>query len=63
MDVFSKMVPIIHPFKENMNAKNVCVFVEGEEENEAALQGGAYKAGGLELITEVAKGRIDVVRI
>ena len=57
------MVPIIHPFDKNVSAKNVCVFVEGEAASEEAIKAGAYKAGGMELITEISRGRVDVVSV
>ena len=57
------MVPILHPYNENVSPKNVCVFVEGQEEAEEALKSGAFTVGGAELITEIAKGRVDVVRL
>ncbi len=34
MEDFSKMVPVVHPFGIYAATKNVCAFVNGEEEAE-----------------------------
>ena len=62
LDGFLKMVPIIHPFDENMRAKNICVFANTEEDRQKALEVGAFVTGGEELITDIVKGRFDIVR-
>jgi len=60
IDEFSKMVPIYHPFESGLAAKQILVFVEDPEVQKAALDAGASKAGGMDMIEEIAKGRLDV---
>jgi len=57
---FSKMVPIYHPFESGLGAKQIMVFANEPEDQKAAESAGAAKAGGLEMIEEIAKGRLDV---
>ncbi len=62
MDGFSKMVPILHAYDRQVPDRTVMAFVPNEEMRQAALEAGALHAGGEELISEVVKGRIDLVR-
>ncbi len=61
LDEFQKMVPVVHPFGRNVALKNVCAFVPNEEEEAKAKEAGAALVGGTELITEIIKGRVDIV--
>ena len=61
LDGFTKMVPIVKAYDRNVPDRQVLCFVPNEEMRLEALQAGAVKAGGAELIMEVAKGRIDTV--
>lgn len=60
LDEFSKTIPIIHHYDRGIPDRMVMAFCPTEEIKAAALEAGASKAGGEELITEVAKGRIEV---
>jgi hypothetical protein len=57
------MVPILKHYERNVPDRNVMAFVATEEKRLDAIQAGASMAGGQELITDVAKGRIDIVRL
>ena len=61
MDGFTKMIPIVKAYDRNVPDRQVLCFVPNEEMRLEALQAGAVKAGGAELIMEVAKGRVDTV--
>ena len=63
MDAFSKMIPIIHAYDRGVPDRNVMAFVPNEEMEKVALEAGASKAGGEDLITGIAKGRIDIADI
>ena len=63
MDEFSKMVPIAHPYRENAIEKAVCVFAADPEQQELATEAGATLVGGEELITDITKGRVEMVSI
>jgi len=60
LEGFSKMVPIYHPFERGVAEKSIMVFCKDPEQAKQALAAGAIKAGGLELVDEVAKGKLDV---
>jgi len=60
MEAFSKMVPIFHPFERGVAEKSILVFCKEPEMAKLALNAGALKAGGLELVDEVVKGKLDV---
>ncbi len=57
------MVPILHAYDRQVPDRTVMAFVPNEEMRQAALEAGALHAGGEELISEVVKGRIDLVRM
>ena len=61
LDAFTKMIPIVRAYDRNVPDRQVLCFVPDEEKRLEALQAGAVKAGGADLIMEVAKGRIDIV--
>jgi len=63
LDVFSKMVPIIHPYDRGVPDRSVLAFVPNPDMEKVAIEAGAAQAGGEELIKEVAKGRVDVADI
>lgn len=63
LDGFSKMVPILHAYDRKVPDRTVMAFVPTEELRQEALAAGALHAGGEELISEVAKGRIDLADI
>ena len=44
-----------------MPDRNVFVFVANEEQAAEAVAAGAYKTGGEDEISEISKGRVDVV--
>ena len=60
LDPFSKMVPIIHPYDRGVPDRSVLAFVPNPDMEKEAIEAGALKAGGEELIKEVAKGRLDI---
>ena len=60
---FTKMVPIIKPYERNIPDRVVLCFVPTEEMRLEALQNGAVMAGGADLISDVQKGRVDLVCI
>ena len=62
LEEFSKMVPIINQLDPNVAEKSVLAFVPNEEEKEKAMKAGATQAGGEELIQDIIKGRIELVR-
>ena len=61
LDEFKKTVPILKTYDRNVPDRVICAFVPGDEARLEALENGAKIAGGQEMITEVAKGRIDTV--
>merc|ERR1719273_306524 len=60
LDIFSKMVPIVHSYDSGVQDRTVMAFVPNAEMEESAKEAGAIRAGGEELINELAKGRIEV---
>jgi len=60
MEAFSKMVPVYHPFERGVAEKSILVFCKDPDTAKQALAAGALKAGGLELVDEVAAGKVDV---
>ena len=48
-------------FERGVPDRTVMVFVSNEEQAAEAMEAGAYKAGGADLVLEISKGRIDVV--
>jgi len=60
IDSFTKMVPVYHPFERGVAEKVIMAFCKDPEEMKAAEAAGATKAGGTELIEEIAKGKLDV---
>lgn len=63
LDEFSKMAPIIHTFDRGVPDRNVLAFVSDEKQSQDALDAGALRAGGEELISDIVKGRTDVADI
>jgi ribosomal protein L1 len=61
MEPFSKMVPLFHSFERGVVEKTVLVFAKTPEDQNAALEAGAKKAGGLDLIDDISKGKLDVI--
>ena len=49
-------------FDRGIPDRNVLVFTATEEQATEAMEAGAYKTGDADLISEISKGRIDVVR-
>ena len=60
IDGHTAMVPIYHTFERGVAEKHVMVFAKDSEAVRAAESAGAAKAGGLELVEDVARGRVDV---
>lgn len=60
-EAFSKMVPLFHSFERGVVEKTVLVFAKTIEDQNVALEAGAKKAGGLDLIDDIAKGKLDVI--
>jgi len=58
---FNKMVPLLHAFERGVAEKNILVFAKNTEDQEAAIEAGAQKAGGSELIEDIAKGKIEIM--
>jgi large subunit ribosomal protein L1 len=63
LDGYSVMVPILHPFERGVAEKAVLVFARDPEAVRAAEAAGAARVGGLELVDDIAKGKIDVADI
>jgi len=63
VEEFSRQVPIMHSFDRGVPDRNVLVFVANEEQAAEAMEAGAYKAGDIDLVNEISKGRIDVADI
>jgi len=61
IEPFSKMVPLFHSFERGVVEKSVLVFAKTIEEQNAAVEAGAKKAGGSDLIDDIAKGKLDVI--
>lgn len=61
MDAFSKMVPLYHPFERGVEEKTIMVFSKNEESLKLARDAGAERAGGIDLIEDIAKGKIEVI--
>lgn len=60
MDGFTKMVPVYHPFERGVAVKVILAFCKDPEDIKAAEAAGATKAGGIEMIEEIVKGKMDV---
>jgi len=60
MDGFTTMTPITHAYDRGIPDKSICAFVTSEAMGDEAVEAGAIKTGGEELIKEVAKGRVDI---
>jgi len=63
LEGFMTMVPIFNPFERGVAEKQIMVFAKNPEAIKAAEEAGALKAGGTELVEEIAKGRVDVTDI
>jgi len=63
LDEFSKMVPIINFFDRGVPDRNVLAFVADEKQGQAALDAGAIRVGGEDLISDIVKGRTDIADI
>jgi len=61
MDTFSKMVPLYHPFERGVTQKSILVFAKNDEALNVARSTGAELAGGIDLIEDIAKGKVDVL--
>jgi len=59
-DSWMTMVPIYNPFERGVAEKHIMVFAKNPEAIKDAEAAGADKVGGLELVEEVVKGRVDV---
>jgi len=62
-DGWMTMVPIYNPFERGVAEKHIMVFAKNPESIKDAEGAGADRAGGLELVEEVVKGRVDVADI
>ena len=49
------MIPLFHAFERGVVEKSVLVFANTMEDQNAALEAGAKKAGGADLIDDIAK--------
>lgn len=56
------MVPILHPYDRKVPDRTVVFLVPTEELQKEALEAGAHFAGGKQLLADIVKGRIDLVR-
>lgn len=63
LEEFSKMVPIWHYYDRGVSESTVLAFCSTDEQIHQATEAGALKAGGEDLIQEVAKGRLDVADV
>merc|ERR1719391_1573990 len=55
------MIPLYHPFERGVANKSIMVFTKSEEGQKIAREAGAERAGGSDLIENIAKGSVDVV--
>jgi len=60
LDSFTKMVPVYNPFERGVAEKVILAFCKQPEEIKAAEAAGATKAGGLDLVDDIVKGKTDV---
>lgn len=63
LDEFTAMIPVFHPFERGVATKQIMVLAKNPEALKDAESAGAARAGGIELLEEVAKGRVDVTDI
>jgi len=61
VDASTKMVPLYHPFERGVTQKAILMFAKNDEALTEAREAGAEKAGGVDLIEDIAKGKIDVI--
>jgi len=61
MEPFSKMVPLYHPFERGVAEKTIMVFAKNEEALQVARDAGVERAGGLDLVDDIAKGKVEVI--
>ena len=55
IEPFNKMIPLYHAFERGVVEKSVLAFAHKMEDQQAALEAGAKKAGGPDLIDDIAK--------
>ena len=63
LEGFSKMAPIINYFDRGVPDRNVLAFVADEKQAQDAKDAGAFRVGGEDLVSEIVKGRTDVVGV
>ena len=63
IDEFTKMVPIMNAYDRGIPDRSVLAFVSNEDQAKLATEAGALRAGGEDLVSDIAKGRSDIVRI
>jgi len=61
VEASSKMVPLYHPFERGVTQKTIMLFAKNDESLKAAKEAGAERTGGVELIEDISKGKIDVI--
>jgi len=61
MDGFSKMIPLFNAFERGVSEKTILVFAKNEDALHEAREAGAERAGGLELVDDIAKGKVEVL--
>lgn len=61
IEPFSKMTPLYHPFERGVAEKSIMVFAKNEASIQEALDAGAHKAGGLDLVEDIAKGKVEII--
>ena len=60
IEASSKMVPVYNPFERGVAEKQILAFAKDPEACREAEASGALKAGEMEMVDEIVKGRMDV---
>ncbi|XP_023319715.1 uncharacterized protein LOC111694891 [Eurytemora carolleeae] len=61
IEAFTKMVPLYNAFERGVSEKMILAFAKNEESLDAARNAGATKVGGLDLIEDISKGKVEVI--
>eukprot|EP00088_Acartia_fossae_P023977 TRINITY_DN24938_c0_g1_i1.p1 TRINITY_DN24938_c0_g1~~TRINITY_DN24938_c0_g1_i1.p1 ORF type:complete len:401 (-),score=59.12 TRINITY_DN24938_c0_g1_i1:32-1204(-) len=61
MEEFSKMIPLYNSFERGVTEKSILVFAKSTEAQKEAMDAGAQRTGGLELIDDIAKGKLEIL--
>jgi len=61
VEAFNKMVPIFYPFERGVAEKVILAFAKDPEAQRAAKEAGASRVGGLDLVEDIAKGKVETI--